>query len=129
MDLLPPRKPPDPKFQMVQSILIMFSLLEYYVNVEDVARIHAIALLDPEVKSERLFAFASPFQWTEIVRLMRKYRPDNEKIPSPPENEGHDLSVVPPAKRAEELLKEWFGQPGWVSLEQSIKDGLDTYSP
>ncbi|KUL89450.1 hypothetical protein ZTR_04495 [Talaromyces verruculosus] len=102
---------------------------QYYVNVEDVARIHAIALLDPEVKSERLFAFASHFQWTEIVRLMRKYRPDNENIPNPPENEGHDLSVVPPAKRAEELLKEWFGQPGWVSLEQSIKDGLDTYSP
>lgn len=104
------------------------ALIEYYVNVEDVARIHAIALLDPEVKSERLFAFAHPFRWTDIINLLRKYRPDSDKIPNPPENEGHDLSVVPPAKRAEELLKEWFGQPGWISLEQSVKDGLETYS-
>jgi hypothetical protein len=104
-------------------------ILEYYINVEDVARIHAIALLDPEVKSERLFAFASTFQWTEIIQILRKYRPDSDKIAAPPENEGKDLSVVPPAKRAEDLLKSWFEQPGWVSLEQSLKDGLDTYSP
>ncbi|KAE8554032.1 hypothetical protein TMatcc_006476 [Talaromyces marneffei ATCC 18224] len=101
---------------------------EYYVNAEDIARIHAIALLDPEVKSEPLFAFAAPFQWTDIIRLLRKYRPENDKIPAPPENESKDLSVVPPAKRAEELLEDWFGQPGWVSLEQSLQDGLDTYA-
>ena len=34
--------------------------VEHYVNVEDVARIHAIALLDPNVNAERLFAFAAP---------------------------------------------------------------------
>ena len=129
MDAAPPRKSSDPLFQTFYSILIIsFYVIVHYVNVEDVARLHAIALLDPEVQSDRLFACAHPIQWTDIIRLLRKYRPDNEKIPDPPENEGYDLKVVPPSKRAEGLLKEWFGQPGWVSLEQSIKDVLDTYS-
>jgi hypothetical protein len=91
-----------------------------------VARIHAIALLDPDIKSERLFAFASPFTWTDIIHILRKYRPENDKLPSPPENEGEDLSVILPAKRAEDLLKLWFDRPGWVPFEQSVKDALDT---
>lgn len=129
MDLIPPRKTEEILSLPISMVNTNNFVQEYYVNVQDVARIHAIALLDPEIKSERLFAFAHPFQWTDMVRLLRKYRPGNDRIPNPPENEGHDLTEVPPAKRAEKLLKEWFGQPGWVSLEQSIKEGLETYSP
>ncbi|EED21148.1 NAD dependent epimerase/dehydratase, putative [Talaromyces stipitatus ATCC 10500] len=100
-------------------------LPQYYVNVQDVARLHAIALLDPELKSDRLFAFAGTFNWTEIIDILRKLRP-NGKLPTPPENEGRDLSVIKPAKRAEELIKTWFGRPGWVSLEQTLKEAVDS---
>lgn len=87
---------------------------------------HALALLDPEVESERLFAFAARFTWTEIIGLLRKLRPDNDGIPVPPENESSDLSDVVPAERAKHLLQSFFGQPGWVGLEQSLKEGLDS---
>lgn len=99
-------------------------LPEYYVNVQDVARLHAIALLDPELKSDRLFAFAGTFNWTEIIDILRKLRP-NSKLPSPPENEGRDLSVIKPARRAEELMKTWFDRPGWTPLEQTLKEAVD----
>lgn len=45
-------------------------------------------------------------------------------IPPEPENEGHDLSEVIPSKRANEILRDFFGRPGWISLEESIAEGI-----
>jgi hypothetical protein len=100
--------------------------IEHYVNVEDVARIHAIALLDPNVNSERLFAFAAPHSWAGIIDILKRLRPSNDKIPTPPENELPDLSHIVPSKKAEGLLKSFFGQPSWVGLEESVKTGIDS---
>jgi hypothetical protein len=100
--------------------------IEHYVNVEDVARIHAIALLDPNVNSERLFAFAAPHSWAGIIDILKRLRPSNDKIPTPPENELPDLSQIVPSKKAEGLLKSFFGQPSWVGLEESVKTGIDS---
>uniref|UniRef100_A0A093Y6C6 Aldehyde reductase 2 n=1 Tax=Talaromyces marneffei PM1 TaxID=1077442 RepID=A0A093Y6C6_TALMA len=99
---------------------------QHYVNVEDVARIHAIALLDPNVNSERLFAFAAPYTWVGIIDILKRLRPSNDRIPSPPANELPDLSQVVPAKRAEELLKSFFAQRGWVGLEETVKAGIES---
>lgn len=100
--------------------------IEWYVDVEDDARIHVIALLDPDVKSERLFAFAAPFNWTDIISVLRKLRPRNTKIPDPPENEPRDLSDIVPSKRAEKLLESFFGQSGWIGFEESLEAGIDS---
>jgi hypothetical protein len=100
---------------------------EYYVNVRDVARLHVAALLDPSIQSERLFAFANTFNWTEVIAIMRKLRPDNDKIPNPPANEGQDLTDVSKAsKRAEQVIQSFFGVSGWTGLEESIKAGIDS---
>ncbi|KAH8698927.1 cinnamoyl-CoA reductase [Talaromyces proteolyticus] len=107
------------------SVALGFSS-QWYVNVVDVARVHVIGLLHPEVKSERLFAFASPFTWNEVVGILRKLRPENTGITNPPENELPDSSDIVPSKRAESLLKSFFGRPGWVGLEESIQDGIDS---
>lgn len=103
----------------------MIHTTEWFVNVEDCARLHVIALLHPEVKSERIFALASPFNWTDVVNILRKLRPDNLLLPDPPVNEGRDRSEIILASRAEQLLKDFFGQVGWVSLEQSLADGIE----
>ena len=87
---------------------------------------HAVALLDPEVRSERLFAFAAHFTWTEIISLLQQLRPDSDRIANPPENELPDLSVVVPSKRAKDLLRSFFGKSGWAGLEQSLKEALDS---
>ncbi|KAJ9232871.1 hypothetical protein C8Q69DRAFT_489074 [Paecilomyces variotii] len=96
---------------------------QWFVDVEDTARLHVIALLDPDVKSERLFAFAAPQNWTDVIGILRKLRPQR-KLPDPPENEGRDLSDIRPSKRAEQLIRDFFGRPGWTSLEDSLAAGI-----
>jgi hypothetical protein len=81
------------------------------------------ALLDPSVNNERLYAFAGEFNWTDIINILKQLRPDNKNIPAPPENEGRDLSDVK-NQRAKEIMEKFFGVKGWVSLEESIKNGI-----
>ena len=45
---------------------------QYYVNVQDTARLHVIALVNPSVKDERVFAFAGPFDFNDILGVLRK---------------------------------------------------------
>lgn len=100
-------------------------MTEWFVNVEDTARLHVVALLSPAVKGERIFAFASAFNWTDIINILKKLRPNNHLIPEPPANEGRDLSDIVLSRRAEDLLREFFGQPGWIGLERSIAEGIE----
>lgn len=91
--------------------------------MQDVARLHAIALLAPAIHDERIFAFAGSYNWTEVIGILQKLRP-NKQLPEPPENEGRDITDIRPAKKAEAWLKEYFGRPGWISLEDALADGI-----
>ena len=97
--------------------------LDHYVDVQDNARIHAIALLDPSVQSERLWATAATHSWSDVVAALRKLRPGNTLIPDPPPHDSPDLTEMLPRKRSEALLQSFFGK-GWTSLEDSIADGI-----
>jgi hypothetical protein len=99
--------------------------IEYFVDVRDNARLHIAALLDPAVESERIFALAAPFNWADIIGILRKLRPENKLIPDSPDNEGRDLSEIVPRKRAEQLLQTTFGRPGWTSLEDTIASAIE----
>lgn len=61
------------------------------------------------------------------VALLRQMQPDNENIPDPPADEGHNLTEVVDAPRAEALLKEYFGQVGWTSLGESLRAAVSGY--
>ncbi|KXG52016.1 NAD-dependent epimerase/dehydratase [Penicillium griseofulvum] len=98
---------------------------QYFCDVIDIARLHAAALLDPNTVSRRLFGFAAPMSLTDIIAVIRKLRPDNTLIPAAPLDEGRDLSEIIPAKEAEQLLRDFFGQEGWTSLEDSIAQGIE----
>lgn len=89
------------------------------MNVQDTARVHVAALLYPDVNSERLFAWAYPYNWNDILAILRKLYPEQEFMQDMPDL-GRDLSKVA-NDRAEELVKR-FGRPGWTSLEDSIRD-------
>lgn len=97
---------------------------EYHIDVQDDARVHLVALLDPTVQNERLFAFADLFSWADVLAILTRLRPDNKKIPKAPENQGQHLYDVKPRKRAEDLIKSFFGVSGWTSLEDSIAAGI-----
>ena len=94
------------------------------MNVTDVARLHAIALLAPNVNDERIYAFAGRITLTDIVKILRELRPDNQQIPDPPPHEGQDLSEIVLAPKAEKMLREYFDQTGWISLKESIAAGI-----
>lgn len=93
---------------------------QYYINVQDNARVHVAALIYEDVKNERLFTFAHSYSWNDILAILRKLYPQKKFIEDLP-NLGEDKSKVA-NQRAEALLKRFAGPPGWTSLEQSIKD-------
>lgn len=65
------------------------------IDVVDDARLHIIAaVLDPTIRDQRIFAFNCPFNWTDIIKIVKELRPDAKNLPAPPEGELSDLSKV-----------------------------------
>lgn len=100
---------------------------QWYIDVVDNARLHLIAgVLDGDVKNERIFAFAETFNWNKAFAAVKKVRPDVKHELKPVDGELEDLSTVPNELGAK-LLKKWFGQDGYKSFEQSVKENLEGY--
>ncbi|KAL6922473.1 hypothetical protein FSST1_006499 [Fusarium sambucinum] len=91
---------------------------QYYINVQDDARLHVIAMAHPNVELERLFAVAGPVSIGSIIDILRKLFPE-KKWENVVENEV-DLSTFERMPRAEALLKEVYGT-GFISLEDSVR--------
>ncbi|OAA56271.1 NAD dependent epimerase/dehydratase [Niveomyces insectorum RCEF 264] len=106
----------------------LFQIPQYFVDVQDTALLHVAALIFPDVKSERIFAFTEPFTWDQVLEILRKQNP-GRKFPDNFANTPCRI-VVKPRARAEELLRT-LGRPGWTSLEDSLllnSDDLRTAS-
>ena len=98
---------------------------EHYTDVIDAARIHlCAAVLDQGLENERIFAFAGPYSWNDVIDIFARLRPDMKTELEKDPKEGKDLSKVPNELGAK-LLKKWFGQDGYKSLEQSLKENLE----
>ncbi|KAF2973135.1 hypothetical protein GQX73_g393 [Xylaria multiplex] len=93
--------------------------VQYFVDVQDTALLHAAAVIHPDVESERIFSFAEPLNGDKMLAILRKLYPDRTF----PENfQGdNDLSDIVPRKRALELLRDMGKTEGWTSLEESIR--------
>lgn len=57
---------------------------------------------------------------------MKNADPTNELIPDAPQTEKASLGEVVPAQRAENLIRTFFGRPGWTTLEDCIKATVKT---
>ena len=89
------------------------------MDVRDNARLHVAALTDGDINNERVFAFAEPFNWNDILRILRKLRPGHD-FGEDMENNVTDESIVAQHGRADEILKKNFGGNGFVGLEESV---------
>ncbi|KAF7588112.1 hypothetical protein BBP40_006177 [Aspergillus hancockii] len=99
---------------------------QWYVDVEDVARLCAVGLLlEREVKSERIFAFGEQTNWFDMVAIMRQLRPNNKLIPDPVVEDVRDHTEVLPRRRAEELLHTFYGKSGFTSIRDSLEKGIE----
>ncbi|KAH8889113.1 putative NAD dependent epimerase/dehydratase [Thozetella sp. PMI_491] len=94
----------------------------FHVDVRDVAALHVAAVLDPEIKGERFFAWAKPVTVNVVLEILRGMFPDHtfiDDIPNKPlspvtKDDTFVLSV----------LKKWAGRDDWISLEETVRDGL-----
>ncbi|KAF9701360.1 hypothetical protein EKO04_000278 [Ascochyta lentis] len=91
---------------------------EHYINVQDDAKLHVIALAHPDLQSRRLLAMAAPAPVSEIVKILRKAYPGRKFEDF--EDEGTDECVNAEADNVERLLMDAYGH-GYTSLEESIK--------
>jgi hypothetical protein len=88
------------------------------VDVIDTARIHVAALLCKSISNERIFAFAEPFTWNDVLAVLRKLHPSKKFADDIPNAERSKMKV--PTERGAELLKDVFGREGWTSLEETV---------
>ncbi|XMA12422.1 hypothetical protein WAI453_005213 [Rhynchosporium graminicola] len=91
---------------------------EFAIDTIDSARLHLSALLDTTVENQRLFGYAEPYTWNEILAIFRRLYPDRNFMDDLVDA-GRDLSTVTNERTAEVLRR--FGKPGLTTLEESIK--------
>lgn len=104
------------------------ALKEHFVAVDDIARLHVIALLRSDVQNERLFGFAEPMGWNDILAIFRRNIPDREFLPDIP-GEGKVKYIVEPRERADQLLKEYKGnERGFRSVEDAIMESVQRFA-
>lgn len=96
---------------------------QWMVDVNDNARIHVAATIDKSLANERIFAFGHPFNWNDIIDACQKVRPGWQAPKHIPGQE-RDLSE-PDNELGAELLRKWFGQDGYRSLEETVRENLE----
>jgi hypothetical protein len=84
---------------------------------------HVAAILDPDVRNERIHTWAAPFNWNDILAIMKELRPERKFIDDMP-NLGKSLGTVDD-KLGRKLMKKWAGQDGWTPLKQGIEENLE----
>ncbi|OLN96239.1 Aldehyde reductase 2-like protein 2 [Colletotrichum chlorophyti] len=102
----------------------IWRLPQNFINNEDDGLLHVAAAILPDVQGERIFGFAGPFTWDQVLAILRKHYPGKEfaddfSNPTYP-------AVIKPRERAEELLKR-FGKPGWTSLEETVVQNAESF--
>ncbi|EHK25099.1 uncharacterized protein TRIVIDRAFT_33143 [Trichoderma virens Gv29-8] len=97
-----------------------------YVNVKDVAVLHVAAILDEDTKEERIQAWAAPFNWNDVLAIMRRLYPTHKFVDDFPEPA--TFSTTTDDSVALKLLKKWAQQDGWKSLEDGIRETISSFS-
>jgi len=70
---------------------------------------------------ERIFAFSKPFNWNDVLALLRELRPDHS-WPEDVEGLGRDMTTV--STEREEMLLKRMGRDGFVGLKESLRDNV-----
>lgn len=99
---------------------------QHFVHVRDDAALHVAALVYGDVRGERLFAFARPYNFDDILGVMRRIAPPGRRLAAGFPGQGRDLSTVPNA-RAEALLRRLTGH-GWTGLEETVRQAMQGYT-
>lgn len=97
-------------------------LPQRFVDTRDLGYLFVAALVTPGVEGERLFGFGNRFSFPKVAEILRTLEPERT-IPVL-KDQGWDQTEVP-NERAESLIRAFSGR-GWATLEDSVKDCLDS---
>ncbi|KAI4959117.1 hypothetical protein J4E86_002838 [Alternaria arbusti] len=99
---------------------------QWYVHPVDCALVHISALIHSDVENERLFAFAEPWSYNQMLDIWRTLYPERKFLDNI-EGMGVDKMSLPNA-RAEEIMS-WLKGPGsrWDSLEKGLREMTETW--
>jgi hypothetical protein len=97
---------------------------QHMINVVDDARLHLIAAIDRTVVNERIFAFAYPYNWNDVLEIFRELWPNKTFMSNDPAL-GRDLSKVDNALGVG-LLKKWYGQDSYTDLKESVRQQFES---
>ncbi|KAI0167769.1 hypothetical protein BJ166DRAFT_577348 [Pestalotiopsis sp. NC0098] len=94
---------------------------QYFIDVRDTARLHVAGLVLPGVERERIYAWAEPWNFDQVLQILRKQHPQKEFTTTASFQGGWDSSIVAkPRERALELLRR-LGSDDFTSLEESVR--------
>lgn len=99
-------------------------LPQYFIDVVDNAKLHVAAAIHANAVDERLFGYAEPWNWNDILAMLRKWFPEKTFIDDM--ELGRDISTVANG-RALGLLKEVYGMERWTGLEESVKANVQCF--
>ncbi|KAF4959266.1 hypothetical protein FSARC_10782 [Fusarium sarcochroum] len=92
---------------------------QYFVDVQDTARLHVAGAILSDVQGERIFAWAEPFNFDSILTILRRQNPKKSFVEN--FHSSRDLADVgQPRSRSVELLQA-LGKSTFTSLEESIR--------
>lgn len=117
---------PCPLFVMQADTTAKSTISEWYVNVDDTARLHVLALSSEEVQAgERIWAVGGPYGWQDIIDEILAAKPDAPVKRLPAEKDTVDATIVEHA-RATELLKPYGGLQ---SLGATVRQNIGLEKP
>ena len=93
----------------------------YHVDVDDVAKLHALALTREDVKNERILAYGTPYNYNTVIDLVHKLKP-SAPVEAKREEWGGEDRTKADVSRANELLKD---QGGLRDLEYSVRVAVE----
>ena len=93
----------------------------WMVDVKDTGRLHVVGLLAPDVREERILAYAYPFNLNDVLATLRILYPEKKFAEDLPDL-GKIVGTVD-RTRSEELLG-MLGREGFVTMEQSVKENV-----
>lgn len=106
------------------ELLSVFVQPQQFVDVVDTGRQHVAAIVNPDIKSERIFGCARPWNWNDALAVFRKTWPERKFMDDM--ELGKDLGRWP-TERGREILEQTFGQADWASFEDSVKVNAEFY--
>ncbi|KAL8407401.1 hypothetical protein RB594_006295 [Gaeumannomyces avenae] len=98
---------------------------QWFVDARDVGRLYVACLTLPGLDRRRVYGFAKRYSWPRVLDIMKALYPQRTEWPALPEA-GWDAFDVP-TNDAEDLIKQVGDGSGWISLEDSIRDTVESF--